>query len=65
MVNSRGERGGRKREEERAKAGDCGETKKKSTKRHFGITSGKRAIRSARYTTSFSLEGTINRWDLS
>jgi hypothetical protein len=65
MVNSRGERGGRKREEERAKAGDCGETKKRSTKRHFGITSGKRGEHSARYTASFSLEGTMNRWDLS
>jgi hypothetical protein len=40
MVNGRGERWSRKRKKESAKAGKCGETKKGSTKRHFGITSG-------------------------
>jgi hypothetical protein len=42
MVNGRGERCSRKRKKESAKAGECSETKKGSTKRHFGITSGKR-----------------------
>jgi hypothetical protein len=65
MVNGRGERWSRKRKKESTKAGECRETKKGSTKRHFGITSGKRGDHSARYTASFSLEGTMNRWDLS
>jgi hypothetical protein len=66
MVNRRGERGSRKRKKESAKACERRETKKGSAKRHFGITSGKRGQGTpARYTTSFSLEGTMNRRDLS
>ena len=43
MVNGRGERCSRERKEESAKADKCRETKEGSTKRHFGITSGKGA----------------------
>jgi hypothetical protein len=64
MVNGGSEGCGREREKEGEKAGECREAKKGSTKRHFGITSGKGGEHSARNTASFSLEGTINRWDL-
>jgi hypothetical protein len=41
MVNGGGQGWRGEREEERKQARECSETKKRSTKRHFGITSGK------------------------
>src|ERR1700677_1392552 len=48
MVNGGSEGYSRKRKKESAEAGECGETKKRSTKRHFGITSRKGGEHSAR-----------------
>jgi hypothetical protein len=42
MVNGGSQGCGREGEKERKEARECRETKKRSTKRHFGITSGKR-----------------------
>jgi hypothetical protein len=60
MMNGGSKGCGGEREKEGEKAGECRETKKGSTKIHFGIASGKGANESARNTASFSLQGTMN-----
>jgi hypothetical protein len=66
MMNGRGKRCSGKRTKEGGKACECRETKKGSTKRHFGITSGKRGQGALPPDTQrpSRWKETMNRWDL-